>query len=519
MKEKKNGHLKVGDITKTPSNKNSIAKNDSPFSTPLINELSEKEAKIKLKEAYKELYECSENLKLAAEIGNQLLNEKIKIENLYKNSLEKIKELKEISLNKENSNLSNEREEHTNSEYNKYNASQDDLKNIIKELEKSNSKNYQKIEQLKEEIQVYQIQIENNKIYYEEEINKYKNEWKLITQKYKQIYNMRIEEITEITKELNLTSKRDELIQKFKERSLNDINSETLNSISKNQLVIDEDNSRLVQEYQRQINNLKSKNTKLQSELKAAHLIKQSNNEKIESLESKLKKYKDIVAQLQLKNDKYSNEMKSVIHNFEPNLRFDSIKKENDIYPENVKLDKDNVEINTNIYADTTLDIFKDLKNKVIQEIIQQRNKIREEKAIQTDKMELISEKPKSESISVETQTVVTLPEKIITPFSALYKKNKESNTNLSKFINIIREKNELLPLNYYNKNRDLINIPLYHDDDDKDYKLNSNRFLNPRSKSMSSFDIPQLNSPLNYKSNIINIQNEFKLNTPKKVN
>lgn len=65
MKNNKNINnelLKIDDITKTPSNKNAIVKNDSPFSTPLINELSEKEAKNKLKEAYKELYECSESI-------------------------------------------------------------------------------------------------------------------------------------------------------------------------------------------------------------------------------------------------------------------------------------------------------------------------------------------------------------------------------------------------------------------------------------------------------------------------
>jgi len=46
---------------KTPLNKTSIVKKDSPFSTFLINELSEREAKVKLKEAYKELNECSES--------------------------------------------------------------------------------------------------------------------------------------------------------------------------------------------------------------------------------------------------------------------------------------------------------------------------------------------------------------------------------------------------------------------------------------------------------------------------
>jgi len=57
----KENHHKNDEKLKTPSNKTLATKKDSPFSTPLINELSEKEAKIKLKEAYKELNECSQS--------------------------------------------------------------------------------------------------------------------------------------------------------------------------------------------------------------------------------------------------------------------------------------------------------------------------------------------------------------------------------------------------------------------------------------------------------------------------
>jgi len=61
IKENNSHQHKNDEKLKTPSNKASATKSDSPFSTPLINELSEKEAKIKLKEAYKELNECSKS--------------------------------------------------------------------------------------------------------------------------------------------------------------------------------------------------------------------------------------------------------------------------------------------------------------------------------------------------------------------------------------------------------------------------------------------------------------------------
>jgi len=476
---------------KTPSNKTSSTKNDSPFSTPLINELSEKEAKIKLKEAYKELNECSKNLKLAAEIGNQLLNEKIKIENLYKNALEKINELKEYGLTKENVDISREKEESNSQQLSqllKSNATQDDLKTVIKELDLMNAKNYKIIEKLKEENKIYQIQIENNKSFYEEEINKYRNDWQILSQKYKQLYNMRIDEITEITKELNIDNKNNDLIQKLKERSIINFGESILGNQSQS---LNEENRTLTShEYQQQIEKLKTKNKKLQSELKAAQLIRQTDNEKIELLKQKIQKYKTIISDLQLKNDRYSHEMKSIIHKFEPNIQLNNIKKEKKEEEEESNVNKkpdikgkgNNMEITEeNIDADTTLEIFKDVEKTILQNIINfNRNKNnKEEKEVQTDPMNINMESSKSSSsklVSVETQTVVTLPEKIITPFSALYKRNKESNNEsdkekeLSQFINIVKENNTLLPLNYYNKDKNLINIPLYHDENEKNY-------------------------------------------------
>jgi len=434
------------------------------------------------------------DLKLAAEIGNQLLNEKIKIENLYKNALEKINELKEYSLTKENVDISREKEENNNQQLSqllKSNATQDDLKAVIKELDLMNAKNYKKIEKLKEENQIYQMQIENSKSFYEEEINKYRNDWQTLSQKYKQLYNMRIDEITKITKELNIDNKNnDDLIQKLKERSIDNFGENLLGNQSQS---INEENRTLTShEYQQQIEKLKAKNKKLQSELKAAQLIRQTDNEQIELLKQKIQKYKTIIGDLQLKNDRYSHEMKSIIHKFEPNIQFSNVKKEKKEKGEednvNKKLDikhkGDDMEIiEENIDADTTLEIFKDIEKTVLQDIIDfSRNKNnKEEKEVQTDPMNISIESSKLKSpslklISVETQTVVTLPEKIITPFSALYKRNKESNSEsdkekeLSQFINIVKENNTLLPLNYYNKDKNLINIPLYHDENEKNY-------------------------------------------------
>ncbi|ORX55835.1 hypothetical protein BCR36DRAFT_402665 [Piromyces finnis] len=501
----RNNQSKNNEKIKTPSNKVSIAKKDSPFSTPLINELSEREAKIRLKEAYKELNECSENLKLAAEIGNQLLNEKIKIENLYQNALEKIKE-----LSRENSNSLNELEDNSNyrhsqqySQLLKQNVSQDDLKAVIKELDTVNTKNYNKIEKLKEEIRVYQLQLANSKAFYEEEISKYKNECQVISQKYKQIYNMKIDEITEITKELNIPEKRDDIIQKFKEHSQNNINVHENSTISNNiiekgkgqydantmnnqeQFMNDHEHQQI------QINKLKAKNAKLQSELKAAQLIRQTNNEKIEDLETKLNKYKKGMSALQIKNAQYADELIFLIHKFEPELKLENVKKElnlsdgKEIHHQKLDMDlKGQVDI-----PDTTLEIFKTIKSTILKEFFNKRNIIKTDRSIQTESVQhgiTLNKDSPPEMISVETQTVVTLPEKIITPFSALYKKTSkeghDKNKELTNFINIIREKNELLPL----KNKNLINIPLYHDHKSKTF-LNRNEKHYSFSKNRSS--------------------------------
>ncbi|OUM62354.1 hypothetical protein PIROE2DRAFT_61944 [Piromyces sp. E2] len=303
---------------------------------------------------------------------------------------------------------------------------------------------------------------------------------------------MRIDEITEITKELNIPDKRNDLIQKFKERSQSNINIHE-NSIVSNTIVEASNGSQKQlssHEYQMQVNKLKAKNTKLQSELKAAQLIRQTNNEKVEALELKIKKYKKMMSELQLKNDRYSNELKFLIHKFEPRLKLENVKEEGRLSDNNkvTQYPKSNTDLERTMdIADTTLEIFKDIEHNILQEFFDKRNVVREDKAIQTEPLPdtVTSTKiPSIEMVSVETQTVVTLPEKIITPFSALYKKNKESNKDkeLSQFINIIKEKNELLPL----KNKDLISIPLYHEDKDKNY-LNKHKNYHSFSKSRSS--------------------------------